>query len=493
MLTPELADRHVGSVRVVSTEADEALVEVNHIVRALIAAQVRDPHLVDDLTQETLVRVASARPRLADSAVRAYAIVTARSVIASHFRAESVAGRHAHRLVDHHRDDGPEHLALAREETDAIAVALGRLQPAERELLLRYEAGDVDLDTLAADHTTSPASITMRLSRARAALRLEFLLAFRRIQLPKASCRAVLLALSTGDRRRQNHLNVAGHLLRCPTCSGLARPATERNRGIAGWLIAPAAEFVRRTIGAIRRRPTQVAAGVLATAAIAGLAIIVTTREQPEPQPSATNRPPATAQTVRTPPSPTAVNASVPTTPVAPTAPARTVERSEPSTSFTAQTELSSVPTPLDRSEPSTTPAAPIVASSAAILVERTDPSTLPPTTMTPPCGPAQPLDAINPNTPIGCPFAPTTLNVVDVPLDEGFWATTAEQETVLVQLIGPGESPVTIEPGMTLTIAGVIAPPPPDVTAIGLADDDPHIAQLVYYLEVRYQDVQTP
>ena len=463
----------MGSVREVSTEADEVLVEVNHIVRAVITARVRDPYLVDDLTQETLVRVTSARPRLADSAVRPYAIVTARNVIATHFRAEGVAGRHAHRLVDHHRNDGPESVALAREETDAIAVALRRLQPAERELLLQYEAGDVDLDTLAADRTTSLASIAMRLSRARAVLRLEFLLAFRHIQLPKASCRAVLLALSTGDRRRQNDLNVAGHLLHCPTCSGLARPVAERNRGIAGWFIAPAAEIIRRTIGVIRRRPTQVAAGILATAAIAGLAIVVSTRDRPDLQSSDTDRPPVTAQSVRTPASPTVVNASVATTLDASTIAASnpgTVERSEPSSSFAARTELSSAPTP----------------------VERTEPSTLPPT-MTLPCGPAQPLDALNQNMPIGCPFAPTTLNVVDVPLDEGFWATTANQQTVLVQLVGPGESPFAIVPGMILTIAGVIAPPPPDVTAIGLADDDPHIARLVYYIEVRYQDVRTP
>jgi len=142
---------------------DEALVEANDIVRAVIRVRVRDPHLADDLTQETMVRVASARRRLADSAIRAYAIVTARNTIAAHFRGEGVAGRHAHRLFEDHSVDGPEQLALAREETEALAVALDRLRPAERELLLRYESDEIDLDTLADDHMTSRGSITTRL------------------------------------------------------------------------------------------------------------------------------------------------------------------------------------------------------------------------------------------------------------------------------------------------------------------------------------------
>jgi len=55
----------------VATAADDALVEASDIVRAVIAARVRDRQFVEDLTQETMVRVASARPRLSDDAVRA--------------------------------------------------------------------------------------------------------------------------------------------------------------------------------------------------------------------------------------------------------------------------------------------------------------------------------------------------------------------------------------------------------------------------------------
>ena len=44
--------------------------------------------------------------------------------------------------------------------------------------------------------------------------------------------------------------------------------------------------------------------------------------------------------------------------------------------------------------------------------------------------------------------------------LDERFWANTANQQTVLVHLVGPGESPVAIVPGMILTINGVTPPP---------------------------------
>jgi hypothetical protein len=66
-------------------------------------------------------------------------------------------------------------------------------------------------------------AIAMRLARARATLRLEFLLAVRRVELPTDRCRLVLLALSAGDRRRQPKLDAAGHLDTCPTCAALAQ------------------------------------------------------------------------------------------------------------------------------------------------------------------------------------------------------------------------------------------------------------------------------
>ncbi|MDQ3353938.1 MAG: hypothetical protein M3507_05575 [Actinomycetota bacterium] len=47
------------------------------VVRRVVAARVTDPHLVDDLVQETLARVLESRPSLDGGALVAYAIVSA--------------------------------------------------------------------------------------------------------------------------------------------------------------------------------------------------------------------------------------------------------------------------------------------------------------------------------------------------------------------------------------------------------------------------------
>ena len=67
----------------------------------------------------------------------------------------------------------------------------------------------------------STKAVKSLLSRARANLRLEFLLAFRRTELPTARCRPVLLALAVGDGRRQAQLDAQAHVRDCPTCAAL--------------------------------------------------------------------------------------------------------------------------------------------------------------------------------------------------------------------------------------------------------------------------------
>ena len=60
--------------------ADEAdIVRLAPILRRVVAARVHDPHSIDDVVQETLVRVMSARRRLDPAALVPYAIVTARA------------------------------------------------------------------------------------------------------------------------------------------------------------------------------------------------------------------------------------------------------------------------------------------------------------------------------------------------------------------------------------------------------------------------------
>ena len=52
------------------------------MLRRVVGSRVKDPHTVDDLVQETLVRVMSARTRVAPDNPH-YAAVTARNLVAS--------------------------------------------------------------------------------------------------------------------------------------------------------------------------------------------------------------------------------------------------------------------------------------------------------------------------------------------------------------------------------------------------------------------------
>jgi RNA polymerase sigma factor (sigma-70 family) len=392
----------------------EALIELSEVVRRVVGARVRDAHLVEDLTQETLVRVAAAQPRLGPEALQAYAIVTARNVVVSHARSTAVHARNVHRVVDYTSLDGPEALTLEREETDALTVALQKLDAPDRELLLRHEAEGVSTDTLASETGSTKGAIAMRLARARATLRLEFLLAFRRVDLPSQHCRHVLLALSAGDRRRQDSLDAGAHLLHCATCARLARPVSERRRGIAGWLFLPIAEGVRRAVRSLRQSrvtPAAVVAVVaVGTIALVGGAVLLRT-DGPE-RPS--------------------VRAPSPTLPLPTAAPARS----------TASVTASPCP--------------------AALALEQLGTAAL------------------------GCPIAPTHLTVTDVPADEGFWAQSASGLEVWVQLTGEGESPVDVQPGASLLVAGTVSDP----AAAGPMASDPRVARLGYVVVSSYADV---
>lgn len=204
----------------------------------------------------------------------AYAIVTARNLTISHSRTRAVHDRNAHRLVDYTAIDGPEMLTLQRDETDALSSALATLDPETRELLLRHEVDGISTSRLAEEHGTTAGGISMRLARARATLRLEFLLALRRIDLPTERCRPILLAFSAGDRRRQHALDAAPHLATCTACADLVEPVTQRRRGIAIWIIGPTAALIR----AIRtRRPLQISMATVTVGVIAVAAVTLNT------------------------------------------------------------------------------------------------------------------------------------------------------------------------------------------------------------------------
>ena len=228
-----------------------------------------------------------------------------------------------------------------------LAAALERIDPEDRDLLLRHESEGVDLTTLAGQAHVTSGAIAMRLTRARAALRLEFMLAFRHVELPTDRCRPVLLALSAGDRRRQAALGAAAHLESCPTCAALAPPLTQRNRRIAGWLLVPAVESLRRAWSRLRGRQ------MYAIAAVVLISVTLLRQEPPHafpPLATAVADPPATT-TVSVPPSavaptPAITIASTPTT-IATAVPATSVPSGGQTT--TVSTAPCIVPTLVDQ------------------------------------------------------------------------------------------------------------------------------------------------
>jgi hypothetical protein len=166
-----------------------------------------------------------------------------------------------------------------------MKVALSQLSRSERMEVLAYYKSGPALDV---DATGSRGALRVRMSRTRAKLRLEYLLAFRHVELPTPLCRSVLLAISAGDRRRQREFNAAQHLLDCETCAALSEPLDRRSAaltaiafpvGLIGWAASKA-----------RAHPVQAAISVTATAAAAATAAVLLV---PSPAHAARPSPPA--------------------------------------------------------------------------------------------------------------------------------------------------------------------------------------------------------
>jgi RNA polymerase sigma factor (sigma-70 family) len=277
----------------------EDILELEPMLRRVVGARVRDPDTVDDLVQEALARVIAVRGRLDDEAVAPYAIVTARNLVTSLAREEERSRRHRPRLIDPSEPERPEDAALRREEAAAVEAALAGLPDHEREAVVAHEVEGVDTATLAGARQSTPGAVGTQLARTRARLRLDYLLALRRVELPTARCRPVLLALSAGDRRRQLTLDAGGHLMQCPTCASLSRPLIERRRSIAVLLPLLALWWLWRRIQAwAGRRPVLASLAAVSVATATGLVLVpplVERGQAPRPAPTTTTLPPPAA------------------------------------------------------------------------------------------------------------------------------------------------------------------------------------------------------
>lgn len=200
------------------------------LVRRVIGARVADVSLVEDLVQETLVKVLAAANRVAPGMLEPYAIVTARNLVKSTWTDRDRQRRNQHRVLELAPAAEPDEQVLKEADAEAVSEALTRLSERERDALLAHEVVGQDTKSLAADLGLSAGAVAAQLNRTRARLRVEYLLSLQGQDPPTDRCRPVLLALSAADRRRQGEVGAARHLLQCAFCGELSEPLLARGQ-----------------------------------------------------------------------------------------------------------------------------------------------------------------------------------------------------------------------------------------------------------------------
>ena len=188
-------------------------------------------------------------------------------------------------MLDPRQPEDPAARALEDEDRRALAIALERLPGPERESLLAHDVEGVQTAALAERSGTTPGAVAARLARARARLRVEYLLALRRLELPTESCKPVLLAVSAGDKRKQRALGAGEHLLTCPECGGLSEPLVRRRRPLAAlWPFLGLDHLVRWLRRSVREHPAPTAVAGVAAAAVGVWAVVAFTGGEPPPE-----------------------------------------------------------------------------------------------------------------------------------------------------------------------------------------------------------------
>lgn len=207
--------------------SESEVVDLLPVVRRVVASRVHDPHLVEDLTQEAIARVVAARARV-DGELLPYAVTVARNLVAETARQADRDRRHEPRLVEPEPPDlSPGGDLLREEDRSHVGVAMSHLDRDEQQLLLRHEVEDASTAVIAEELGSTAGAVAARLARTRAKLRVEYLLEREHVELPTERCRPVLRAVSANDRRRQEALDTAGHLLGCDVCAHLAAALRE--------------------------------------------------------------------------------------------------------------------------------------------------------------------------------------------------------------------------------------------------------------------------
>jgi len=152
--------------------------------------------------------------------------------------------------------------------------------------VLAHEVEGVDTATIAAGERSTPGAVAALLARARAKLRVDYLVAYRGAHLPTEDCHSVLVSLSARDRRRQASLGAAEHLLDCSACAELAPELVERRLPLSVLIPAGALSPALRAVGRRSRSNAARATAAVGTAGVVAAVAVVMNRE-PERPPAA--------------------------------------------------------------------------------------------------------------------------------------------------------------------------------------------------------------
>lgn len=211
--------RRVGASAVSGADGRGPEVAALHpMITRVVRSRVGNHPAAEDLVQETLARVLGAAPRIEPGRLEAYAVTTARNVVASHWREQATHTRHQPRLLDLEEPPSPDEGILSAEDRTAVRAALGTLTADERDLVLAHEVDGVSTRQLATRFDSTPGAVAAQLHRLRARLRAEYLVAASRTEPPTERCRPVLAALAGRDTRRRREVGVDEHLDTCDFC-----------------------------------------------------------------------------------------------------------------------------------------------------------------------------------------------------------------------------------------------------------------------------------
>jgi RNA polymerase sigma-70 factor (ECF subfamily) len=147
-------------------------------IRAFVARRARTPHDIDDITQETLVRLYRSAPNLrTEQALEGWMYRIARSAIVDHYRRSAVrADPIDPEKVELHAHTEPSGASRAEESLGAcLTPLLARIPDNYRTALELTDLGELTQDQAAAQLELSTSGMKSRVQRGRRMLRDEIM------------------------------------------------------------------------------------------------------------------------------------------------------------------------------------------------------------------------------------------------------------------------------------------------------------------------------